>query len=151
MPYIPPKVVEKAREMDLLTYLKSYDLQEFVHFGGNTYCTREHDSLKISNGKWCWFSRGIGTANPTMLICAVLARTSHYQAKRKEQRTMKPYEVTITETLQKTVEVEANSREEAERQVEGNWNNSEYIFDADSFVGVDSFARTNERNRDYER
>ncbi len=22
--------------------------------------TREHDSLKISNGKWCWFSRGIG-------------------------------------------------------------------------------------------
>lgn len=31
---------------------------------------------------------------------------------------MKTYEVTITETLQKTVEVEANSREEAERQVE---------------------------------
>ena len=28
--------------------------------GGSTYCTREHDSLKISNGKWCWFSRGIG-------------------------------------------------------------------------------------------
>ena len=27
---------------------------------GNIYCTREHDSLKISNGKWCWFSQGIG-------------------------------------------------------------------------------------------
>jgi hypothetical protein len=27
---------------------------------GNIYCTREHDSLKISNGKWYWFSRGIG-------------------------------------------------------------------------------------------
>ena len=40
---------------------------------------------------------------------------------------MKTYEVTITETLQKTVEVEANSREEAERQVEENWNNSESI------------------------
>lgn len=53
-------MVEKAREMDLLTYLKSYEPQELVHFGGNTYCTREHDSLKISNGKWCWFSRGIG-------------------------------------------------------------------------------------------
>jgi len=50
MPYIPPGVVEKAREMDLLTYLKSYEPQELVHFGGNTYCTREHDSLKISNG-----------------------------------------------------------------------------------------------------
>lgn len=60
MPYIPPEVVEKAREMDLLTYLKSYEPQELVHFGGNTYCTRTHDSLKISNGKWCWFSRGIG-------------------------------------------------------------------------------------------
>ena len=60
MPYIPPEVVEKAREMDLLTYLKNYEPQELVHFSGNTYCTREHDSLKISNGKWCWFSRGIG-------------------------------------------------------------------------------------------
>lgn len=46
--------------MDLLTYLKNYEPHELVHFGGNTYCTREHDSLKISNGKWCWFSRGIG-------------------------------------------------------------------------------------------
>lgn len=43
MPYIPPEVVEKAREMDLLTYLKNYEPQELVHFGGNTYCTREHD------------------------------------------------------------------------------------------------------------
>lgn len=47
---------------------------------------------------------------------------------------MKTYEVTITETLQKTVAVEANSREEAERQVEQRWNDSEYILDADSFV-----------------
>ena len=60
MPYIPPEVVARAREMDLLTYLRSYEPQELVHFGGSTYCTREHDSLKISNGKWCWFSRGIG-------------------------------------------------------------------------------------------
>ena len=60
MPYIPPEVVEKAREMDLLTYLKNYEPQELVHFGGNTYCTREHDSLKISNGKWFWWSQGIG-------------------------------------------------------------------------------------------
>lgn len=32
MPYIPPKVVAKAREMDLLTYLKNYEPQELVHF-----------------------------------------------------------------------------------------------------------------------
>lgn len=60
MPYISPEVVAKAREMDLLTYLRNYEPHELVYFGGNTYCTREHDSLKISNGKWYWFSRGIG-------------------------------------------------------------------------------------------
>lgn len=63
MPYIAPDVVAKAREMDLLTYLQNYEPNELVHFGGNTYCTREHDSLKISNGKWYWFSRGIGGYN----------------------------------------------------------------------------------------
>ena len=71
MPYIPPEVVEKAREMDLLTYLKSYEPQELVHFGGNTYCTREHDSLKISNGKWCWHSRGIGGKNALKYLIEV--------------------------------------------------------------------------------
>lgn len=60
MSYIPPEVVSKAKQMDLYTYLKTYEPQELVHFGGSTYCTREHDSLKISNGKWYWFSRGIG-------------------------------------------------------------------------------------------
>ena len=64
---------------------------------------------------------------------------------------MKTYEVTITETLQKTVTVEADSREETERQVEENWNNSKYILDADSFVGGDFAVRTNERSREYER
>ncbi len=60
MPYIPPEVVARAKEMDLLTYLKNYEPGELVRFSGDTYCTREHDSLKISNGKWCWFSRGVG-------------------------------------------------------------------------------------------
>ena len=52
MPYIAPEVILEAKRMDLLTYLQIYEPQELVHFGGNTYCTREHDSLKISNGKW---------------------------------------------------------------------------------------------------
>ena len=52
--------VAKAREMDLLTYLRRYEPDELVHFSGNTYCTRTHDSLKISNGKWYWWSQGIG-------------------------------------------------------------------------------------------
>ncbi len=60
MPYIPPEVIAEAKRMDLLTYLQNYDPHELVRFGGNVYTTRSHDSLKISNGKWCWFSRGIG-------------------------------------------------------------------------------------------
>ena len=64
---------------------------------------------------------------------------------------MKTYEVTITETLQKTVEIEAASREQAEELVEQRWNDSEYILDAEAFVGVDFNARAKERSRDYER
>ena len=60
MSYIAAEDIAKAKEMDLLTYLRNYEPQELVHVSGNTYCTREHDSLRISNGKWCWFSQGIG-------------------------------------------------------------------------------------------
>ena len=42
--------------MDLLTYLRRFEPEELVHIGGDTYATRTHDSLKISNGKWCWWS-----------------------------------------------------------------------------------------------
>ena len=49
-----------ARQMDLLDYLRHYEPHELIYVMGNTYSTREHDSLKISNGKWYWFSRGIG-------------------------------------------------------------------------------------------
>jgi hypothetical protein len=60
MPYIPREAIERAKQMDLLTYLQNYEPQELLHVSGSTYCTRTHDSLKISNEKWCWFSRGIG-------------------------------------------------------------------------------------------
>ena len=60
MPYIAPEVVQEVKRMDLLTYLKNYEPQELVHFSGNTYTTKSHDSLKISNGKWMWWSQSIG-------------------------------------------------------------------------------------------
>ena len=52
MPYIPPKVLEQARQIDLLTYLQNCEPHELVRISGNNYTTRTHDSLKISNGKW---------------------------------------------------------------------------------------------------
>lgn len=60
MPFIAPEVITEARRMDLLSYLRAYEPNELVRFSGNTYTTRTHDSLKISNGKWMWWSRGIG-------------------------------------------------------------------------------------------
>lgn len=63
MPYINPDIIIEARQMDLLTYLRNYEPHELVKFSGNTYTTRTHDSLKISNGKWMWWSRGIGGRN----------------------------------------------------------------------------------------
>ena len=60
MSYVSPEDIALAKEMDLLTYLQNYEPQNLKRVARSTYCTREHDSLKISNGKWHWFSRGVG-------------------------------------------------------------------------------------------
>jgi hypothetical protein len=60
MAYVTPEQIEQAKQMDLLTYLQNFEPQELVQFSGDVYTTRTHDSLKISNGKWCWWSHGIG-------------------------------------------------------------------------------------------
>lgn len=60
MPYVTPEQIERAKQMDLLTYLQHYEPHELVRFSGKVYTTRTHDSLKISNGKWYWWSRNIG-------------------------------------------------------------------------------------------
>ena len=59
-PYVQldPNVIEQARQIDLLSYLQRYELDNLKHVARNVYCTREHDSLKISNGKWYWRSSG---------------------------------------------------------------------------------------------
>jgi len=60
MPYVTKGQIDRAKQMDLLTYLQYFEPQELVRFSGDVYTTRMHDSLKISNGKWNWWSRGIG-------------------------------------------------------------------------------------------
>ncbi len=60
MPYIPAEKLAKAKEIDLLTYLQSCEPDNLVKESHNSYCTKEHDSLKISNGLWFWFSQGFG-------------------------------------------------------------------------------------------
>lgn len=60
MSYVSKEQIEQAKQLDLLTYLQMYEPYELVRCSRNVYCTRTHDSLKISNGKWFWWSRGLG-------------------------------------------------------------------------------------------
>lgn len=71
MPYIPPEIVEKAKEMDVLTYLQNYEPNELVKVGNGTYSTKTHDSIRISNGLWNWFSRGVGGKNAVSYLMKV--------------------------------------------------------------------------------
>ena len=59
---IDPDVLERVRQIDLLSYLREFEPSNLVKVKGtsNVYCTAKHDSLKISNGKWYWWSRGFG-------------------------------------------------------------------------------------------
>ena len=49
---------------------------------------------------------------------------------------MKEFEVTITETLEKKITVEALSKGEAEQAVRDMWNDADIILDADDFIDV---------------
>lgn len=60
---------------------------------------------------------------------------------------MDTYQVTITEKLCMTVEVEAESREEAEQLVSENWHHDEYPLDAEHFDGVSFKAKPLEQSR----
>lgn len=60
MTYFDKETIAKAREIDLLSYLECADPFELVKNGPNSYKTKSHDSLKISNGKWYWWSKGVG-------------------------------------------------------------------------------------------
>ena len=63
MAYFEKSIVDEVKKIDVLSYLKIFEPDNLVHFNRDTYCTKEHDSLKISNGMWYWFSRGFGGVN----------------------------------------------------------------------------------------
>lgn len=60
MNYISPELIAKAKETDLLTYLMRVAPNELVRVSNREYKTASHGSLRISDGKWMWWSRGIG-------------------------------------------------------------------------------------------
>lgn len=57
--YVTREEIQEAKRLDLLTYLQAYEPHELVKCGSG-YQTRTHNSLKISNGLWHWYSQGIG-------------------------------------------------------------------------------------------
>lgn len=60
MPRVTEEQVRNAKALDLLSYMRLYEPQNLVR-KGNDYCTKEHDSLIISeNGLWHWKSRDVG-------------------------------------------------------------------------------------------
>lgn len=52
MAYFTPEDIQQAKQMDLLTYLQIYEPDQLVKVSGDTYCTKEHDSLKISKEEY---------------------------------------------------------------------------------------------------
>ena len=50
---------------------------------------------------------------------------------------LRKFKVTITETLKRTVEIEAEDQHDAEQIVSDNWYNSKYILGAGDFVDVE--------------
>lgn len=95
MTYYSQSEIERAKEMDLLTYLKRYEPDELVRISSNTYTTRTHDSLKISNGLWMWWSRGIGGKGALDYLMKVRGMTfieAVSQIANDESKMKKPFE-----------------------------------------------------------
>lgn len=63
--------IQRAEQVDLLSYLQASEPGNLRKISGNEYCTTEHDSLRISNGKWHWYSRGIGGYNAVQYLMKV--------------------------------------------------------------------------------
>lgn len=53
--------IQRAKEVNLITYMRQYEPNELVRAGPHDYKTVTHSSLCISdNGLWHWFSHNIG-------------------------------------------------------------------------------------------
>lgn len=52
MAYVTDEQIEKAKQLDLLSYLQAFEPQELVRISGGLYSTKTHDSVIIRNGAW---------------------------------------------------------------------------------------------------
>jgi hypothetical protein len=62
MPGVSREQIARAKGVGIADYILSHEPNNVTKHG-NEYRLRDHDSLTISNGKWCWHSREIGGTN----------------------------------------------------------------------------------------
>jgi hypothetical protein len=98
MPYFDKTQIAEARQMDLYTYLRANDPFDLVRIGPGVYKLRSHDSLKISNGKWYWWSKSVGGQNAidylmlvkdhsfTEAVEMILGQRAYIPARKKPQK-----------------------------------------------------------------
>lgn len=67
MPQVSQEQIDRAKSVDLLSYLQTYEPHSIIRQGHDRYVLRDHDSFVISNGRWNWFSRGYGRKTATAL------------------------------------------------------------------------------------
>lgn len=58
--HITKEQLAEVKKIDLLTYLSNYEPNELVKLSNNDYVTKTYSSLHISNGMWCWWTKGVG-------------------------------------------------------------------------------------------
>ena len=103
--YVPQESINKAKEMDLLTYLMNYEPYNLKKESGNSYCTVDHDSLKISNGMWFWFSRGFGGKSALDYLIKVKGYTLPQAVERINGRTIEKSPVFYSQSKPKTLQM----------------------------------------------
>ena len=103
--YVPQESINKAKEMDLLTYLMNYEPYNLKKESSNSYCTVDHDSLKISNGMWFWFSRGFGGKSALDYLIKVKGYTLPQAVERINGRTIEKSPVFYSQSKPKTLQM----------------------------------------------
>jgi hypothetical protein len=104
MPRLSEEQIQQARSVELLEYLKAYEPSNVRKSGSGEYCMVEHDSLKMSNGKWFRHSTQQGgysaldflvKVRGVHFVDAVMSLTSGYvpeSDRKKAEQKSKPQE-----------------------------------------------------------
>ena len=52
--------IQELKSIDVFTYMINVEPNNLVKVSSKSYCTKEHDSMRIDPNGWNWFSKGIG-------------------------------------------------------------------------------------------